>query len=141
VVLEDLYTTILELAATPVPARVDGESLVPEVLGTGRLDREYIHGEHSSCYSPAEAMQFVTDGREKYVWYTQHGDEQFFDLETDPQELHDLAGDPREESRLQRWRGRLVERLRTRPDDGLTDGGRLTPGTLVPAVRAPATDG
>ncbi len=138
VVLEDLYTTILDAAGASLPSRVDGESLMPEVLGAGRLDREYVHGEHSACYSPDEAMQFVTDGREKYIWYTKTGAEQFFDLQNDPQELHDLAGEPQEESRLERWRGRLVERLRVRQDDGLTDGRRLTPGTLLPPVRPSA---
>ena len=30
-------------------------------------------------------MQFMTDGKEKYIWFTITGREQLFDLENDPQ--------------------------------------------------------
>jgi hypothetical protein len=54
-------------------------------------------------------MQYVTDGREKYIWFHHTGRERFFDLVNDPQECHDLAGDPAAQSRVREWRRRLAE--------------------------------
>jgi hypothetical protein len=79
--------------------------------------------------------QFVTDGREKFIWETESGREWFFDLANDPQELNDLADDPKHASRVSAWRNRLIEVLAERPGDGLTDGQRLIAGTKAPAVR------
>lgn len=50
--------------------------------------------------APNQARAFmITDGRWKYVHYEHHRP-QLFDMETDPKELHDLAGDSRYEERL-----------------------------------------
>ncbi len=132
--LEDFYPTILDLAGVPLPQPVDGLSLVGACRGEP-VAREVIHGEHSKCYSPDEAMQFLTDGREKYIWFTLSGREQMFDLERDPQERHDLARQPKAKARVARWRRRLIELLAARPQDGLTDGKQLLAGKLLPAIR------
>jgi len=80
-------------------------------------------------------MQYLTDGREKYIWLTLTGQEQLFDLTQDPQELDDLAGDPGAKGRLELWRSRMVEELAPRTQDGLSNGRRLIPGKSLPAVR------
>lgn len=134
VVLEDLYPTICSMAGLALPQPVDGLDLLPVCRNEGTLDRDCIHGEHSSCYSADEAMQFLTDGREKYIWFTQSGREQLFNLSKDPTECRDLATEPGSKGRLQLWRDRLIKRLATRPQDGLSDGSQLIPG-LTPAVR------
>jgi len=136
VVLQDLYPTILELAGAAVPEANEGRSLLGFTRAANGEDRrEFVHGEHSSCYHPDEAMQFLTDGREKYIWYTQSGREQLFDLADDPTECNDLAGQPGHADSLRSWRARLVDLLAARPADGLSDGRALLPGTLLPAVR------
>lgn len=86
-------------------------------------------------------MQFLTDGKEKYIWFTKDGTEQFFDLDADPWELHNLAKDPSAANRVAKWRTRLVEELSKRPQDKLTDGKRLRPGTLLPLVRPELLEG
>ncbi len=135
-VLEDIYPTILDLAGVPVPSLVEGQSLAPAVAGTGPAPaREYIHGEHSACYSKEEAMQFLTDGREKYIWFTLTGREQLFDLASDPCETRDLAQAPGSRDRLERWRKRMVDHLAPRTRDGLSDGKKLIAGVELPAVR------
>ncbi len=140
VVLEDIYPTLLEAASVPIPARTEGRSLLPLCAGASVLPgREFVHGEHSACYEPTNAMQFLTDGTEKYIWFPVSGRERFFDLLNDPEEKHDLAGDPRYRARLERWRRRLIERLAERPQDGLSDGKRLISGRSPPAVRRPAS--
>jgi len=137
---EDLYPTMLQIAGIPVPRRTEGLSLLPLCRGERPDWRPFLHGEHSACYSENEAMQYLTDGQEKYIWFTKTGREQLFDLREDPDELHDLSRDARARKRLELWRGRLVEVLAARPQDGLSDGKRLIPGKLLPAVRPELLD-
>jgi len=135
VVSQDLCPTLLDAAGVPVPDGVEGRSLLPACRDLSDApDRDYVHGEHSSCYSD-EGMQFLTDGREKYVWFTRSGEEQLFDLANDPDELRNLAPKPAEKARLELWRGRMVRELAPREEDGLSDGERLIPGKPLPAVR------
>ncbi|MEG0086446.1 MAG: arylsulfatase [Niameybacter sp.] len=134
VVLQDVYTTILDCANIEKPEDVDGLSLMSLINEGEVLDREWIHGEHSRCYSAEESMQFMTDGKKKYIWFTEVNKEQLFDLENDPYECHDLAADAAYEDELQVWRKRMIDYLATRPEDGLSDGKTLIPGG-VPAYR------
>ena len=50
----------------------------------------------------------------KYIHHAYHGQEQLFDLDKDPHEVNDLAGDPKAESELRTWRNRMVEHLSIR---------------------------
>ncbi len=134
--LTDLYPTILEIAGVTPPARTEGRSLLPLVGGPDELaGREFVHGEHSQCYSPETANQYLTDGRWKYVWHPLDGREQLFDLANDPGELHDLSVDANRKEELEKWRSRLVAELAPREADGLSDGKRLIAGKTLPAVR------
>ena len=58
---------------------------------------------------------------------SQTGREQLFDLNEDPQEMHDLAPDSAAAPTLAEWRARMVDRLRDRPE-GFVDGDRLVAG-------------
>jgi arylsulfatase len=53
----------------------------------------------------------VTDGRWKYIWYPEGGQQQLFDLATDPTELHDLHAEAATEPTLARLHDTLVESL------------------------------
>ena len=120
--LQDVMPTLLEAAGVECSETVTGRS----VLGAVRGDpwRPFAHGEHSPCYGPDNAMQYVTDGKEKFIWFSTTGEEQFFDLTSDRQERHDLSRDPSAAERVTRWRGRLIELLAAR-GDGFSDGTRL----------------
>lgn len=76
-------------------------------------------------------MHFLTDGKQKYVWLSGNGTEQLFDLENDPQELHDLAGAQTEP--LKKWRKRLIKELEGR-EEGYSDGEHLIPGCAAKPV-------
>ena len=127
--LEDIMPTLLELADVPIPECVDGQSLVSLLRG-GTQWRDYLHGEHAPCYGSHHAHHYLTDGQEKYCWFTQSGREQLFDLSKDPRELRDLVGDMK---RVTRWRQRLIKELKGRPE-GFTDGQRLIAGQTYRAV-------
>jgi len=120
--LQDVMPTILEVAGINSPKSVTGQSVFKAVRGEPW--REYLHGEHSPCYTLEEAMHYLTDGREKYIWFPVTGQEQFFDLTRDREELHDLARDPAYAGQAATWRRRLIEVLAER-GDGFSDGKRL----------------
>jgi len=123
--LRDIMPTLLEAAGADIPDTVDGASLLP--LCRGREDvswRNYIHGEHA--YG-ARSHHFATDGQEKYIWFSQTGEEQFFDLRSDPDECVNLAGRPEWADRVAEWRERIIRELEGR-EEGYVLHGRLQAG-------------
>jgi arylsulfatase len=130
--LEDLMPTLLDLAGVEIPSAVEGRSLAPALRGEQGDWRTHVHGEHERA---GGGWQFVTDGHEKFVWQTRTDQEWFFDLRTDPQELHNAVNDPQFRERANLWRQRLVDELAKRPEDDLVENGRLKPGKTPPAVR------
>jgi arylsulfatase A-like enzyme len=128
--------TILDSAGLPVPATVDGSSMLPLIRGETTDWREFVHGEHSWCYSEEQEMQYVTDGRWKYIWFPRLGTEQLFDLGIDRGECRDLSGDPQYSAELAAWRERLIQVLEPR-NAGLTEGGRLVCQAGQPPLVSP----
>lgn len=129
--LRDVMPTLLDLAGAGVPDELDGRSVRPLLDGDRAVPwREYLHGELTVL---GQSVQYLTDGRDKYVWCSGTGAEQLFDLATDPAELHDLAREAGAEPRVALWRTRLVEALTGRPE-GFVAGGRLVTGRPVDAV-------
>ena len=120
--LQDVMPTILEAVGVPIPDSVTGRSVFCAIRGEAW--REFFHGEHSPCYSLDSAMQYLTDGMEKYIYFPVTGEEQFFNLGSNRQELHDLSEDPGHADRVALWRTRLIKLLAKR-GDGFSDGRKL----------------
>jgi len=116
--------TLLATAGTAAPEALDGRSLLELIEGRSETWREWIDLEHDVCYSPENHWNALTDGRWKYIFHARDGQEQLFDLEQDPGELDDLAGDARHAQTLQLWRQRLIEHLSER-GERFVRGGRL----------------
>jgi len=135
VCLEDVMPTLLALAGTKSPARVDGVDLTPTLRGRKQAIRQWLHFEHSPCYSQAQAYHALTDGRFKYIWRTADGREHLFDLEKDPTEIRDLSDDATHSDVLSQWRARMVKRLANRPE-GFSKNGKLVPGCRYRALNA-----
>jgi len=125
--LRDIMPTCLEAAGAAIGESVEGASLLPLARAEKADWRDYVHGEHTHA---GGSVHYLTDGREKYVWFSETGAEQLFDLEGDPDELHDLAGDCDHKPRLLKWRAALIEELRGR-EEGFTDGETLISGRPV----------
>jgi arylsulfatase A-like enzyme len=127
--LRDVMPTLLDCAGLPVPAGVEGRTLLPLARGEASAEgwRPYLHGEHTTL---GQAVHWVTDGHQKYVWLSGAGQEQLFDLDRDPQELHDLARHGAGEAGVARWREALVRELEGRPE-GFVAAGGLVPGRPV----------
>ncbi|MCS0501551.1 sulfatase-like hydrolase/transferase [Ancylobacter mangrovi] len=101
--LVDLSASILSWAGEDRPADWPGEDLaqVARERSEGRVAFAEYHGMGSKA-----GFYMLRDGRYKYVHYVDHP-AQLFDLEADPQELNDLAGDPAHSHVLGRLRAEL----------------------------------
>lgn len=118
--LQDVMPTVLSLAHAPVPAHLDGEDLLcaPQ--------RTWLHGEHVFHFQQ-RSNQFIVTAHDKYIWFSQTGEEQYFDLEKDPQETHNAIGDAACAARIRQLRGLLAQALAGSPE-GYSDGTTLFPG-------------
>ena len=124
--LLDVMPTLLEAAGLEIPESVDGSSLLGLAGEKKEGWRPFVQGEHTTCYTREHGMQYVTDGREKYIWFHHTDKEQFFDLQQDPHECHDLSGKADQQARIETWRQRLAEVNEQRGDPRGRDG-RLVP--------------
>lgn len=131
--LRDIMPTLLDLAGVPIPEECDGRSLVPFMSGeTPAQWRDYLHGEHVRF---GQSLQWLTDGKVKYLWNSGDGREQLFDLQEDPLECHDLSSDPASAELLNTWRQRLIDDLRDR-EEGFVRDGELVAGQPVVTILA-----
>ncbi len=119
--LMDVLPTVMDFAGVKTPDDVDGVSLL-DAMRTGHLDRKYIHGECSRLETINSGMQYLTDGKEKYIWYPALGKEQYFDLLNDRNEIHDLAKTGKAQDRIKYWREILIKELEGRPEGFVKDG-------------------
>ncbi|MBP1963346.1 arylsulfatase [Paenibacillus aceris] len=136
VTLQDIMPTILEATGVSIPETVDGRSLLGLMRGESNEWREYVHGEHSTCYSEVQEMQYLTDGKMKYIWLPRAEEEQLFHLGSDPYECIDLARMPEHREELLKWRARMVKVLEQR-NAGLTEGEQLVSLSGKPFLVSP----
>ncbi len=128
--LRDIAPTLLDCAGIEIPETMDGVSLLPQIYGKGEPAREYLHGEHAFgevAYGDLSNHYIVTE-RDKYIWYSQSGREQYFDLRRDPREEHDAIADA-DPGRVDALRAFLIKELGGR-EEGYTDGTRLIAGQM-----------
>ncbi|MBX9702277.1 MAG: sulfatase-like hydrolase/transferase [Acetobacteraceae bacterium] len=105
--LTDVYATIVEGVGLTEPPPAGSTSLFAVAEGA-EADRACLSEYHAT--GSREAAFMLREGRYKYVRYITYPP-QLFDLETDPEELRDLAGDPAHAALLARLEARLRERL------------------------------
>ncbi len=110
--LRDILPTLLDAAGVAVPPSVEGKSLLPLLRGESAV-RAYLHGEHA--YDRRSNHYIVTEW-DKYICYTETGEEQYFRLDRDPRELHNAVHDPDSRARVELLRAYLVSELEARGD-------------------------
>ncbi len=108
VYLFDLFPTICHLAHATIPQGVEGRDLVPLWRG----DATAVHNSLFTAYE--NSQRAVRDTRWKLIRYPRINKTQLFDLQNDPNELTDLAGDPQHQPTVDRlmqslraWRQRV----------------------------------
>ena len=102
--LLDIYPTLCDLIGVEIPDSVEGRSLAPVLHTAGTQVRDRLHFAYKGIH------RGVRDERLKLIEYVV-GDErhtQLFDLEADPFELKNLAGDPDYAGHLERLRYDLL---------------------------------
>lgn len=130
----DVFPTLCEAVGVPVPAWVEGRSLVPLLRGSAQEVRDEVFAEvtYHAAYEPQRAVRtrrwkFIRrygehtgpvlpncdDGPSKRLWLDAgwrerpEAREQLYDLVFDPAEQHDLAADPGAATVLDEMRARL----------------------------------
>lgn len=105
--LLDLFPTIIQSAGIDPHPEMDsrpGRSLLDIATSTKQADRVILSEYHAAGSNTAAFM--LRQGRYKLVYYVGHAPE-LFDLENDPEELHDLASDPRYATALKELHAQL----------------------------------
>ena len=122
--LRDVMPTLLDAAGVEIPQAVDGESMLPLAKDPSKQIRTWLHGEHEVGKL---SNHFIVTNTDKYAWYSQTGEEQYFNLETDPRELHNGINDPQYQERIAYLRSCLIEALADR-EEGFVKDGKLVVG-------------
>lgn len=117
----DLHPTFLELAGLAPAPDSDGISLLPAIATGGPGPGRVVCGEYGH---EANANAFATDGRYKYIYYSQGGVEHLFDIHADRENLHNLAGEEALAGEKLRLRQALIDYL-ARFERPLVQGGEL----------------
>ena len=109
----DIGPTVLELAGLQPPPRMEAQSLLPHLEGAADAPaRRYVYSEHGPdvMLRGVDHLLMIRDRRHKLVQYLGTGEGQLFDLQHDPDELHDLWDSPGHRDvratlldRLQHW--------------------------------------
>ena len=131
--LRDVMPTLLDFCGISIPNTVDGISLKPLLEQKTNFIRDYLHGEHS--FHSNLSNHYIVTKQYKYIWYSQTGIEQFFDLENDPWERHNLIQNKKYQETINVLRNHLIFELKNRPE-GYSDGTKLyikkEPRTMIP---------
>ncbi len=123
VYLFDLMPTILDFVGQPVPPAVNGKSLLPVITGKSPRVREHLLGAYKAC------QRMIRDERWKLIKYNAAGQKnvQLFDLKNDPDELHNLADDPKFADERQRLEMQLTAERKAFGDPADFDGSGQLP--------------
>ncbi|WMJ22226.1 arylsulfatase [Paludicola sp. MB14-C6] len=122
--LQDIMPTLLDIAGASIPKTLDGVSLVPLLSGQENKTREYLHGEHSGGII---GNQYIVTDTDKFIWYMETGEEQYFNLAIDSKELKNEIHNPLYKERISYLRNIMIKELIGR-EEGYTDGNVLIKG-------------
>lgn len=105
--LFDIFPTLCEFCDVPVPDSVEGSSLAPALADASERIRDRLY------FAYEDLHRGVRDERYKLIEYVVEGERhtQFFDLQADPHETNNRAGDTVHTDRVARLRTELF-RLR-----------------------------
>ncbi|MDD9269716.1 sulfatase [Paenibacillus sp. GCM10023248] len=89
--------TLLDAAGIPVPEECEGGTLLPILDREEPPAEERVFFEHYKAYWGRHPMIGVQTKQWKYVYYLEDNLEEMYDLQTDPDEIINIAGQPTNE--------------------------------------------
>lgn len=101
--LLDIYPTVCDLVGAAPPAGIDGLSFKPVITGESKSKRRELF------LSYLGVQRALRDERWKLIRYPLVNVTQLFDLQADPDEMHNLADQPAHRERVQSMLARLAE--------------------------------
>lgn len=120
----DYAQTFLDMAGADQPRDMQGQSLVPLLRGEEPAewrDSIYYHYYEYPSVHMVPRHNGVRDGRYKLIHFYEFDEWEFYDLETDPDELQNLYSDPAYAKQIEKSKKEL-ERLRTHYGDESVSG-------------------
>jgi uncharacterized sulfatase len=120
--LVDLYPTLAELAGLTPPEHLEGNSLCPLLEDP---QAAWNHPAYTQVQRGADPGHSVRTERWRYTeWASGAKGQELYDHDADPQELHNLAGDPQYATVVAQMKA-LLKQVHPAP----VSGGKATPGT------------
>ena len=116
----DFAPTLLDLAGLPVPADMQGRSIVPLLKGDAPADWRTAMYYRYYHYPPDHRVQphyGVRDDRRKLIYSNKIDAWELYDLQTDPHELTNLAADPAQAMKLAEMKTLLAREKKAAKDD------------------------
>jgi len=101
--LRDLFPTVCDLAGIPIPQTIQGRNLAPVMVGKVASVYPFVCGYFRDTQRMIRTEDF------KLIYYPQINKLQLFDLRNDPDEITNLADNPRHKQRV----AELLARMRT----------------------------
>ncbi|MBP7934853.1 MAG: sulfatase-like hydrolase/transferase [Phycisphaerae bacterium] len=110
--LLDIYPTLCDLLEVPTPIEIEGRSLFPVASKGGPGPRDHLFLSYRDC------QRALRTDRWKLILYNVAGQEttQLFDLQQDPWETKNLAGDPSQLERVRELKARLTVEMKQHGD-------------------------
>jgi len=102
----DVFPTISDLAAGEKPRGLQGESLIPHVLGKADHEREVAFSEEH--YHPWLSYFAVRDKQFKFT-ISSNGDEELYDIEKDNYEWYNLAAKPEFKEKIAWFKDKIIK--------------------------------
>jgi GH43 family beta-xylosidase len=134
VYLLDIYPTVCDLVSVPLPTGIDGVSFKTAMKGQP-------HGPRRELFFAYRHLQrAIRDSRWKLIRYPQVNVTQLFDLQDDPDEIHNLAGDAAQSRRIDQMLTRLKELQQQFGDDLPLTVQNPKPATWVPPTGSKLED-
>ena len=118
--LVDVVQTIAEIGGAMTPADWNGSSLCAYLDDPKAPSRDLAVSEYYA-HNIASGYAMLRRGTWKYVYHTPPDDKhptqrELYDLQSDPGELHNLAGNPDQQGRIKEMHASLVKELGEDPD-------------------------
>lgn len=114
--LIDLYPTVASLCGLDVPARLQGEDISPVFD-----DPQHQVRDTAFCVAPSRKGFLLREDKWAYIQYEEDASKgiELFDMEADPQQYTNLAGEPEYASVVEGFREQLAAKLRAVRDNDL----------------------